>query len=197
MNNINTNIINLSTVTIHEIFDYIHEDYKLLIHREGSTDEQRSKVLSIDVIMRGGMEDDFEDVLLCRRFKSKLCNIAAERGYVSTLRWARQHRCGWSADTCAAAARGGRLDCLMWLREHGCMWDKATCTAAAEGGHSECLKWARENGCVWDASIICWTAAWGGHLECLIWAREHDCSWDSSICSSAARGGHLECLMGS
>ena len=142
----NNNITSLSLVTIHEIFEYIHEDYKLLIHREGSTDEQRAKLLSIDVIMRGGLEDEFADVLLCRRFKSKLCNIAAGRGYVSTLRWAREHRCGWSADACAAAARGGRLECLKWLRDRGCMWDKDTCAAAVEGGHLECLVWLREHG---------------------------------------------------
>jgi hypothetical protein len=57
---------------IHEIFDYIHPDYKLLIHREGSTGIERAKLLCIDLIMTSGMEDEFMSVLLCRRFKSKL-----------------------------------------------------------------------------------------------------------------------------
>ena len=49
----NNNIINtdLSVTLIHEIFDFIHPDYKLLIHREGSTDIERAKLLSIDLIM--------------------------------------------------------------------------------------------------------------------------------------------------
>ena len=54
----------LSTPLIHKVFEYIDDDYKLLIHREGSTDEQRSKRLSIELIMRSGLEDYFEDVLL-------------------------------------------------------------------------------------------------------------------------------------
>ena len=63
----------LSTSLIHKVFEYIDDDYKLLIHREGSTDEQRSKKLSIELIMRSGLEEYFEDVLLSRRLKGKLC----------------------------------------------------------------------------------------------------------------------------
>jgi hypothetical protein len=62
----------LSTSLIHEIFEYIGDDYKLLIHREGSTDEQRSKRLSIELIMRSGLEDYFKDVLLCDRLRDNL-----------------------------------------------------------------------------------------------------------------------------
>ena len=164
----------LSTTLIHEIFDYIHHDFKLLIHRVGSTDEQRAKLLSIDLIMTSCMENEFENVLLCRRFKSQLCNIAAGRGYISTLRWARDHRCGWSANTCKAAAKGGHFDCLMWARESGCAWDSDTCRDAAAGGHLDCLIWAREHGCRM-VSDTCKVAAAGGHFDCLIWAREHGC----------------------
>ena len=81
----NINPIVLSTSLIHKVFEYIDDDYKLLIHREGSTDEQRSKILSIELIMRSGLEEYFEDVLLCDRWLDKLCNEAAKRGYVSTL----------------------------------------------------------------------------------------------------------------
>ena len=157
---------------IHEIFEYIHPDYKLLIHREGSTDQQRAKLLSIDLIMISGTENEFEDVLLCRRFKSNLCNIAARRGFINTLRWAREHRCGWSAETCKAAAEGGHLDCLIWAREHGCSWNSDTCKFAAEGGKLDCLIWAREHDCDWGWET-CSFASFGGHLDCLIWAREN------------------------
>ena len=105
---------------IHEIFDYIHPDYKLLIHREGSTNIQRTKLLSIDLIMASGMENVFENVLLCHRFKTNLCTISAKRGYVNTLQWARDHGCDWDVDTCKAAAEGGKLECLMWARANGC-----------------------------------------------------------------------------
>ena len=90
----------LSTAEVHLILEYIDSDFKLLIHREGSTDEQRAKRLSIEMIMRSGLEDYFQHVLLSDRFKKRLCDRAARRGYVSTLRWARDHGCDWSSFTC-------------------------------------------------------------------------------------------------
>ena len=90
---INDKPIILSTSLINEVFEYIDDDYKLLIHREGSSDEERSKILSIELIMRSGLEDYFEDVLLSRRLRDELCSEAARRGYVSTLKWAREHDC--------------------------------------------------------------------------------------------------------
>ena len=63
--NTNTNAI-LPISLIHYIFDtYVGIDYKLLIHKEGSSDEDRSKVLSIELIMISMMEDYFKVVLLC------------------------------------------------------------------------------------------------------------------------------------
>ena len=191
-NNINTII--LSTSLVHKVFEYIDDDYKLLIHREGSSDEERSKRLSIELIMRSGLEEYFEDVLLCYRWRDELCNEAARRGHVNTLKWAREHDCGWDSDTCKAAAEQGHLDCLIWAREHGCDWNLYTCRAAALGGHLDCLIWAREHGCDWD-SDTCSAAAEGGQLDCLIWAREHGCEWDRDTCHAAAREGHLDCLI--
>ena len=101
-NNINTII--LSTSLIHKVFEYIDDDYKLLIHREGSSDEQRSKILSIELIMRSGLEDYFENVLLCDRWRDELCNEAARRGYVITLKWAREHGCNWDPVECRQLA---------------------------------------------------------------------------------------------
>ena len=53
-NDINGNT-DLSTTLIHDVFEFIHPDYKLLIHREGSNDIERVKLLSIDLIMTSGM----------------------------------------------------------------------------------------------------------------------------------------------
>jgi len=124
----------LSTSLIYEIFEYIADDYKLLIHREGSTDEERSKRLSIELIMRSGLEEYFEDVLLCDRWRDKLCDEAARRGYVSTLKWAREHGCPWNSNICSFAAERGHLDCLIWAREQGCDWNWHTCWLAAMKG---------------------------------------------------------------
>ena len=122
----------LSTAEVHLILEYIDSDFKLLIHREGSTDEQRAKRLSIEMIMRSGLEDYFQHVLLSRNFKDELCNMAARRGYVSTLKWARVHGCDWDKETCSAAAEGGHLDCLIWAREHGCDWNPVECRRLAK-----------------------------------------------------------------
>ena len=179
----------LSTAEVHLILEYIDSDFKLLIHREGSTDKQRAKRLSIETIMRSGLEDYFKRVLLSDRFKGKLCNEAARRGYVSTLKWAREHGCSWNDVTCRYAAKGGHLDCLIWARDHGCDWDRDTCKAAARGGYLDCLKWAREHGCPWD-EYTCSNAAKEGHLDCLIWAREHGCPWNLMQCKQEAENNY-------
>ena len=173
------------------------------IHREGSSDEERSKKLSIAVIMRSGLEEYFKGVLLSRRLRGEVCKVAAREGCVSALKWARDHglwekdqglarytplsnwltgnrRCPWDSSICRYAAAGGHLDCLIWAREHGCPWDSWTCSSAAARGHLDCLIWAREHGCPWDAST-CISAAGGGHLDCLIWAREHGCDFNLSL----------------
>jgi hypothetical protein len=62
---------------IHYIFEYIDSDLKLLIHREGSNDTDRSMVLSIGLIMRSGLEDYFKNVILSKRFKDNYCDECA------------------------------------------------------------------------------------------------------------------------
>ena len=183
----------LSLSIIHKIFDYIHKNFKLLIHKEGSTDEERNEVLSIEIIMISGLEEYFRDVLF-NKFRRILCNEACKRGYLSTLKWAREHGCPWTSFICAVAAQGGHLDCLIWAREHGCDWNSGTCFNAARRGHLACLIWAREHGCDWNSGT-CSIAAYGGHLECLIWAREHGCDWNECTCLLAASRGHFDCLI--
>ena len=92
--------------------------------------------------MRSGLEDYFEDVLLCDRWRDKLCIEAARRGYVNTLKWAREHGCIWNLYTCRFAARGGHLDCLIWAREHGCDWNLDTCKEVAKRrNHQHIVDW--------------------------------------------------------
>ena len=168
-NNNNTNVI-LPISLIHYIFDtYVGIDYKLLIHKEGSSDEDRSKVLSIELIMISMMEDYFTDVLLCNKFNRKLCNEACKRGYVSTLKWARQNGCDWNSNTCKVAAENGHLNCLQWARQNGCDWSSNTCYAAAENGHLNCLQWARQNGCDWDRNRCLSIANNKGHSHVVEW----------------------------
>ena len=188
------NNISLSIQLIHYIFDtYFGIDFKMLIHKEGSTDEDISKKLSIELILISRMENYFKNVLLSDKFKKELCNIASEKGYLNTLKWAREHRCEWDSDTCSAAAENGHLNCIQWAVENGCDWNSNTCSYAAANGHLNCLIWAREHGCPWD-SYTCSSAASNGHLNCLQWAHKHGCEWNICICWFAAANGHLNIL---
>ena len=175
-------VVVLDTSLIHYILEYIDSDLNLLIHREGSDDVDRSKALSIGLIMRSGLEDYFQDVILSERFKDKYCDECAKRGQLDSLKWARERGCPWgkvayeNGGTCMEAARAGHLDILKWLRKNGCPWNVRTCSAAAEAGRIDILLWARANGCGNRAkrnSYICSSAARGGHLHLLQWLREN------------------------
>jgi hypothetical protein len=48
------------------------------------------------------------------------------------------------------AAKRGHLEVLKWARANGCPWTSDTCSYAAKGGHLQVLKWARANGCPWN-----------------------------------------------
>ncbi len=128
---------------------------------------------------------------LSGRLRSKLCAIAAGKGALVTLQWARANSCEWDAFTCANAAKNGHLSVLQWARENGCVWAADTCSGAARNGRLSILQWAREKGCDWDA-WTCAEAARNGHLELLRWARENDCPWNKAKCMSLAKGyNHL------
>ena len=187
---------------IHKIFEYIHNDFKSIIHREDNSffddDENR---LPLSVIMYSGLEDYFEKVLLSRRFKERLCEECVKRGQLNSLKWMKM-----KADTLqqglrleglsTKAASLGHLHILQWLRGIGQVSNirGQICLAAARGGHLECMKWAYEMGFSMD-SEVCTAAAEGGYLDCLKWARKKNCTWYSDTCRAAARGGHLYCLI--
>jgi len=131
---------------IHDnIFSNISPDFKKLIHKEGSTDEDRLRAHSIEDIMISGMEDYFRDLLLSNKFKNTLCDIACKKGYLSTLKWAHKNGCPWSNYTCAYAAQYGHLDCLQYAHINGCPWNEYTCHNAARYGHLDCLHYAPIN----------------------------------------------------
>ena len=200
----------LSLSLVNEIFEYIHSDFKNIIYRDGNVlfdnndndgNDNVHRRLPISVILNSNLEDYFADVLLCDRFKDRLCDICAKTGQLESLKWARSKGCPWTEPdpwssnkgTCSVAARAGHLHILQWAREHGCDWDSSICTAAAGAGYLHILQWARENGCDWNSST-CSAAAGGGHLYIIQWARENGCDWDSNTCRAAAFAGHLHIL---
>jgi hypothetical protein len=75
-----------------------------------------------------------------------ICVLAARRGNLKALQWARANGARWDARVCSGAARGGHLHVLRWARAHGARWNEMCCTAAAAGGHLEVLEWAANEG---------------------------------------------------
>jgi len=134
---------------IHYIFDkYLGTSYKILIHKEGSTDEDRIKILSIELIMISGLEDYFENVLLSNKFKEKLCNIASKKGYPNTLKWAHNKKCYWDAYTCKLAAANGHLNCLKYAHKNGCSMNGFSYINAIINKHEDCANYVRDNDCL-------------------------------------------------
>ena len=128
----------LSLSLVNEVFEYIHSDFKSIIYRQGNAalfdndDDGGEGQLSISLILNSGLEDYFSDVLLCDRFKDRLCRICAKEGQLESLKWARENGCTWDRHTCYVAAEAGHLHILQWAQEHGCPWNSATCYVAAK-----------------------------------------------------------------
>jgi len=121
------------------------------------------------------------------KLRCELCEMAASKGALATLQWARNNGCDWGNNTCTWAAENGHLEVLQWARKNDCPWNAWTCANAALGGHLELLQWAREQGCPWS-EWTCTYAAEGGHLDVLQWARMNGCPWKKFACWLAAKG---------
>lgn len=50
------------------------------------------------------------------------------------------------SDACAVAARRGHMDMMCYARDKNCAWDARVCREAALGGHLECLTYAHVSG---------------------------------------------------
>ena len=74
--------------------------------------------------------------------------MAAERGHLEVLRWAREHGCPWESDSCIQAARVGHLEVLQWMRENDAtdeVWNENRVRANAAGPRrQEVLTWLDE-----------------------------------------------------
>ena len=75
----------------------------------------------------------------------RVCNVAASRGSVRLLKWARVNNRAWRRRTCYYAVIGGQLPALQYLHENGCPWYSGTCRSAAYYKHWDCLQYAVDN----------------------------------------------------
>jgi hypothetical protein len=154
------------------------------------------KPRDVDLLIFGAVHGILEycEIGLSRgNSKMQVCNMAALKGHLEILQWARLQNCPWDKYTCSWAAKHGHLEVLKWARLQNCPWDEYVCIWSAYCGHLKVLKWAHFQGCPRNRHT-CSYAAQGGHLEVLKWARECGYLWDTWTCTWAAAAGHLEVI---
>jgi hypothetical protein len=97
-----------------------------------------------------------DDIFDPNRFPDR-CKVAAARGHLSVLQFARKHGQDMSENfypnICSAAARHGQLNILMWVRNNNLLWDSDICAQATSGGHLQVLQWLTEQGCPWNSNM--------------------------------------------
>ena len=140
-----------------------------------------------------------------------ICKLAAARGRVDILEWAREN--GWACDETILrhAAGGGHLGMLQYLCVHPelrRLFQSEDALLhmtedALRGDHVNVLRWAHENEYITPFQRIryrtCVDSAERGHLGAVQWLRERGYKWDSNsggkvLCHQAAQGGHLNIL---
>ena len=72
-----------------------------------------------------------------------LANKAINFGCLNILRYSKTKHI--PQNVCSLAAKKGHLHILCWAKSFGYSWDEETCSAAAFAGHLEILQWLRAN----------------------------------------------------
>lgn len=156
--------------------------------------------------------------------KNKVCDIAAENGWLDLLMWAQNNEYPHDCRTFLLASEHGHLSILKWSFDNGLQeeWvprmstiaaknghleivkllftisphlcNEWTCSYAAMFGHIEILKWLINNGCPYDEFTYKYAAQFG-YLEILKWIREKEQAvWNRSICWNALESKNIEIL---
>ena len=116
----------------------------------------------------------------------KMVGISTRLGFLKSLKGLHGIGCPLLPNTCALAALKGDLALLRWAREIGCSWDCAIrcdccgtkfgpCECAATHGHLEVIQWARENGCPWDERVTFECAFRNSHSAVIDWMEKSGC----------------------
>ena len=86
------------------------------------------KCLLISDVLWNGFNIDFLDRIhsmgLLEDDGDRTCNIFAERGDLSHVKWARRNGFTWCSGVSAFAAVYGKVDMLMYVIENGCPWNE-------------------------------------------------------------------------
>ena len=152
----------------------------------------------------------------------RICAIAARRGHLDVLLWARRMGCADPEYTLVWAIKGGHLsmvnrlievdgwrtfgghchyllakrgylDVLRRINEDGRNHAAEMCIGAAKGGRLEVLEWLLDSGC--DFHTDAWYCAAGrGHLKVLQWAARRGFAWDKLVGYSAVINRRMDVL---
>ena len=210
------NRIYLGLEILHYIFSFVHPQFKMIIHREGTSNEERDQKLSIEMIMISNMIPYFRNIV--RHFRKVIARAAARWGRLETLIEVLKFTAP-SPEIAIAAAAGNHADVLIWAKDNLCDWntpyfhmyqreiekssihfradqcyyDIDVCSEAARAGNFSLLQYAVDAGCPmnWIATS---NAAGKNNLNILIWLREKGCEWNDATYRNAIVSGNLDCI---
>jgi hypothetical protein len=128
------------------------------------------------------------------RWHLNTCTIAARKGDLEMLQWARKRGAPWHTEVSYEAAKGGHLELLMWAIDNGAVWHPKSCAIAAEKGHLEVLRWARSNGALWNDAMVGRQAIMNGHLHVLEWMHDFSIPLPSDLSQLAAQFQQIKIL---
>jgi hypothetical protein len=90
----------------------------------------------------------------------KLSSSALRREQLALMHWTLAFRLPLG-DLCAVAASKGSLDILKYAKERGALCDGRVAAFAAQRGDTRMLTWLHDNGCIVDAQAECAAAEHG------------------------------------
>ena len=126
---------------------------------------------------------DHRSYKLTKRNHTKILDWGYEKGFVTDLQ------------ICELAAKRGDLSTLKSYIKRGCKWDVYTPYLAAKYGHFEMLQWIHSTFFLFkDSDLIATGAAKGGHIEILQWVVTRYTVNTISLCEYATMSGQLKVL---
>jgi hypothetical protein len=120
---------------------------------------------------------------------------AALGSHVPVLQSLRELECAWDrAQLCQLAASKGLLHVLQWAKQQGAVFNEGTMVQAAGNGHIAAGEYLHAQQCPFDGKA-CIAATVQCQLGALQWLLEHDYPHDASILwTSAAKDGYTSVL---
>ena len=186
----------LSMAMVHEILEYIHIDFRHVLHRDD--DGHVKDKLSIEIILRSHMQDYFAGVLLSQTFRKKVCNLAIQAGSLHSLIWAKLNHCPIDFPAAIYAGAFGNLEICKFVlnvvKQPKLVLIMSMTSQASRAGHLNIIKYFVEQKAMLEFYSICSAAASGGAINIIKYAVSIGKKFDSRVYHVAARGGYIDIL---